>query len=41
MTDDFCKEMDRVIDQNSIVEDAGKARRKKPSRMSGVSLELA
>lgn len=34
MIDDFCKEMDMVIDQNSIVEDSGKARRKKPSRMS-------
>ena len=34
MIDDFCKEMDLVIDQNSIVEDSGKARRKKPSRMS-------
>lgn len=34
MLGDLCKEMDLVIDQNSIVEDSGKARRKKPSRMS-------
>lgn len=34
LIDDFCKEMDQVIDQNSLVDDTGKARRKKPSKMS-------
>lgn len=34
LIDDFCKEMDQVMDQSSLVDDTGKARRKKPGKMS-------
>lgn len=34
LLDDFCKEMDQILDENAVVEDTGKKKRKRKSKMS-------